>query len=116
VRPHLRHPVGRPAAFEADIDIVVLDHGTGRPALVIDTMHKTELASADVYQVSFYAHQIGAERAMLLYSRAPPPRLRARNGAVDVEAMGLDLEHDPMRSIANLARALECELAEAMDG
>jgi 5-methylcytosine-specific restriction enzyme subunit McrC len=116
VRPHVKRPVGRPAAFDADIDIVVLERGTRKPVLVIDTKHKAELASADVYQVSFYAHQIGAGRALLLYSREPAPRLRACNGGVEVEARGLDLERDPLQSVVSLARALEGELADATNG
>jgi hypothetical protein len=108
VHRHFRSPVGGQfAVFDAYIDILVAERGTRMPLLVIDTKHKTQLVSADVYQVAFYAHQIGASRAMLLYSQEPAPSLSAINGDVKVEAKGLDLAGDPVSSVAALARWIE---------
>ena len=77
--------------------------------------HKTELfaGAGDRFQVRAMRTRSGRERALLLYSRVPAPRLRACNGGVEVEARGLDLQHNPMQSIASLARILEGELANA---
>lgn len=110
VHVHLKSSIGRPVAFQADVDIVVSDRLTGRPLMAIDTKHKTSLNSDDVYQVAFYAHQIGAKRAVLLYSQEPAPKLSAVNGGVEVEARGLDLGGDALASIDRLARWIETEL------
>lgn len=110
VRPHVRRSVGAPAAFEVDVDIVIAERRTGQPVLVVDTKHKTGLDSRDVYQAAFYAHEVGARRAVLLYSHEAPPPLRLFNGGVEVCTRGLDLSRDPVGSVARFARELAAEL------
>jgi 5-methylcytosine-specific restriction enzyme subunit McrC len=77
------------AALDADfklriqIDIVLMDEQTNKPIMVLDTKYMTgeEPSEADIYQIAFYAREMGARRGILIYPSLLARQFTIRHGA-----------------------------------
>jgi 5-methylcytosine-specific restriction enzyme subunit McrC len=84
------------ANFEMTIhvDIVLCDKNSQRPLAVLDTKYKMteQPTEADIYQVAFYARELGVQRAILVYPsplRVPLSMRHSRN--IAIEALTFDV-------------------------
>ena len=81
-------------ARHVDIDLVLFDP-TGRPAIVLDTKYKSgEPSNDDIYQVTFYAREIGTQSAGLIYPESLKKPLVGRNQDVAYRSLTFALNED----------------------
>jgi 5-methylcytosine-specific restriction enzyme subunit McrC len=90
-----------------EIDVVIERTDDHCAVLALDTKHKGSITTDDLQQVAFYAHQIGAMDALLVYPTDPPPPIDFVNGSVRVRSMGLNLARDPLDAAASFTLKLE---------
>lgn len=96
---------GDPRRLSADI---VLHDPAGRPAIVLDTKYKSdaEPAMGDIYQVTFYAHEIGARQAVLVYPFSLKTSVKGVNQGVTYRALPFDLGGDLEEAGDRLLRSI----------
>jgi 5-methylcytosine-specific restriction enzyme subunit McrC len=82
------------AELEIRIDIVLKDAQSGENLAVLDTKYKDPKAPsiADVQQVAFYANEIGARSAYLIYPSRGSHETWVRNRDVTITTVVFDLE------------------------
>ncbi|MCG2644296.1 MULTISPECIES: McrC family protein [Bradyrhizobium] len=84
------------ASFKIQIrvDVLLCEKVTARPIAVLDTKYKIadRPADDDIYQISFYARELGANRAILVYP-APltAPFHMHHGGNIRVESLSFDI-------------------------
>ena len=82
-------------ARHVDIDLVVYD-AAQQPVWVLDTKYKAgEPTNDDIYQVTFYAREIGCKSAGLVYPIQPNKPLTGRNQDVSYQSFTFGLDLDP---------------------
>ncbi len=78
-----------------DIDLVIYDSDQ-RPVMVLDTKYKAgEPTNDDIYQVTFYAREIGCQSAGLVYPIQPKTPLRGQNKDVAYRSLTFSLDQEP---------------------
>lgn len=93
-------------ARHVDIDLVVFDP-TGKPAIVLDTKYKSgEPSNDDIYQVTFYAREIGCRSAGLVYPTPLAKPLIGRNQEVAYRSLTFALNDDPHTAGAQFLQQL----------
>ena len=89
-------------------DLLIFDDA-GKIFAVVDTKYKSEAEPemADIYQVTFYAHQLGCPRAFLIYPFLPHNRaVSGKNQGVVYRSAVFDIGQDLTQSGQNLLRAI----------
>ena len=82
------------AERHVDIDLVIYDRNN-RPIWVLDTKYKAgEPTNDDIYQVTFYAREIGCDSAGLIYPVQPARPLSGKNQRVHYRSFTFGLERD----------------------
>lgn len=78
-----------------DLDLVIYDLEQ-TPVMVLDTKYKGDAPSNDdIYQVTFYAREIGCKAAGLVYPVAPATPLQGHNQDVAYQSLTFSLDQDP---------------------
>lgn len=78
-----------------DLDLVIFDEANN-PVVVLDTKYKGgEPSNDDIYQVTFYAREIGCKAAGLVYPIRPQTALSGRNQEIAYRAYTFALDVDP---------------------
>jgi 5-methylcytosine-specific restriction enzyme subunit McrC len=79
-----KHSAYVDANFEMRItvDILLIDEATQSPVAVLDTKYKIaeQPHESDIYQIGFYAHEIGVKHALLVYPSPAGAPLRITHG------------------------------------
>lgn len=105
--------IGEKGALRMQMDLLILDAGTGMPLFVLDTKYKAHktVSNYDYNQVVAYADAVGCENAVLIYPREleypfdeKPGRIRVRTAVFDV---GNDLEKAGSRLLERLYGTVE---------
>lgn len=82
-------------ARHVDIDLVIFNPA-GQPAIVLDTKYKSgEPSNDDIYQVTFYARELGCKSAGLIYPIQPQAPLSGRNRDVSYRSFTFGLDAEP---------------------
>ena len=93
-------------ARHVDIDLVIFD-AAGQPAIVLDTKYKSgEPSNDDIYQVTFYAREIGCKSAGLVYPIPLNKPLVGRNQDVAYRSFTFALNTEPDTAVADFLRSL----------
>lgn len=93
-------------ARHVDIDLVLFD-SSGQPTIVLDTKYKSgDPSNDDIYQVTFYAREIGCRLAGLVYPAPLAKPLIGRNQDVAYRSFTFALDDQPDAAGANFIRQL----------
>ncbi|MEM8861153.1 MAG: restriction endonuclease [Chloroflexota bacterium] len=78
-----------------ELDLVIYDE-EHKPRIVLDTKYKVgEPTNDDIYQVTFYAREIGCQLAGLVYPAPPTKSLSGRNNDIAYAAYTFSLRDEP---------------------
>ena len=78
-----------------EIDLVIYGRDQ-RPVMVLDTKYKAgEPSNDDIYQVTFYAREIGCQSAGLVYPIQPVVPLHGQNKDVSYRSLTFSLDDEP---------------------
>ena len=94
VRPQHRAQLDANFQIQIHIDILLCEKASGRPIAVLDTKYKLaeRPADDDIYQVSFYARELQANRALLVYPTFLAAPFRMVHGKdIRVESLPFDI-------------------------
>ena len=96
IKAQQRIDIGGRANLHFAIDLVLYDHASGRPRIVIDTKYKLpeRPATDDIAQVVAYAEAIGCHEAILLYPAALPQPIDVQVGDIRVRSLSFALDGD----------------------
>ncbi len=82
-------------ARHVEIDLVIYDRDQ-EPVMVLDTKYKAgEPSNDDIYQVTFYAREIGCQSAGLVYPIQPTVPLHGQNKDVAYRSLTFSLDNEP---------------------
>lgn len=114
VRPQHRAQLDANFQIQINIDILLCERLSGDPVAVLDTKYKLaeRPSDADIYQISFYARELGAKRAILVYPTLLASPLRMLHGKdIRVESLPFDIGSPLSTSGAAFVSALKASLA-----
>jgi 5-methylcytosine-specific restriction enzyme subunit McrC len=115
VRPQHRAQLDANFQIQLHIDILLCDKASGRPIAVLDTKYKLaeRPADDDIYQVSFYARELQAKRAVLVYPTFLAAPFRMVHGKdIRVESLPFDIGAPLSTSGNAFVNALRASLSE----
>lgn len=94
VRPQYRAQLDANFKVQIDIDILLCDQISGSPIAVLDTKYKLaeRPSDDDIYQIAFYARELQAKRAILVYPTLLAAPFRMTHGKdTRVESISFDI-------------------------
>ncbi|MEM9773487.1 MAG: restriction endonuclease [Chloroflexota bacterium] len=90
-----------------DLDLIIFD-AVNNPVIVLDTKYKAgEPTNDDIYQVTFYAREIGCRSAGLVYPIRPNTPLSGRNQEITYRAYTFALDHNSNEAGAAFLKQLD---------
>jgi len=114
VRPQHRAQLDANFQVQIKVDILLCDKLSGSPIAVLDTKYKLaeRPSDDDIYQIAFYARELQAKRAILVYPTLLAAPFRMVHGKhIRVESMPFDIGAPLSASGAAFVKALGAALA-----
>ena len=98
VTPHYRVRLDANVNLIFDMDIVVANKATGRVLAILDTKYKRSAQpdEADINQVTAYALQMDAPRAILIYPSTETHRMEGRIRDISLQSLVFDISRNDL--------------------
>jgi 5-methylcytosine-specific restriction enzyme subunit McrC len=98
ITPHFRVPLDANVKLTFDMDIVVRNRATGQVLAILDTKYKRAALpdAADIQQVTAYAVQLNAPKAILIYPSSQTQPIEARIRDISVKSLVFDISREDL--------------------